>query len=75
MIKIIPHFSSVIILLLLLPLLSFPQTKFHVTGQVRDDSGKPIAGATISVKGASVATTTGEDGTFSFDVPSGKSIL
>lgn len=47
----------------------FAQTK-TVIGKVTDSKdGSPIAGATISVKGLSVGTVSGEDGTFSLSVP------
>src|SRR5438105_4808567 len=66
---------NIFFFLLVLPLLSLAQTSFHVTGQVHEDSGKPIVGATVTIKGTKVATTTGEDGSFSIDAPSGKSTL
>src|SRR5690349_15495027 len=66
---------STILLLLLVPLLSLSQTSFRVTGKVHDDAGKPVSGATIAVKGTNIATTSGEDGGFTIDAPSGKSVL
>jgi TonB-linked SusC/RagA family outer membrane protein len=44
------------------------QTK-KVTGKVTDSSGDPIIGASVYVKGTSIGTTTGVDGTFSINVP------
>ncbi len=41
-----------------------------ITGRVADSKdGTPIAGATVTVKGTSTATTTGSDGNFSLSVP------
>src|SRR6478736_6200239 len=66
---------SIIFLLLLVPLLSLSQSTFRVTGQVHDDAGKPVLGATVTVKGTNITTATGEDGRFVIDAPSGKSVL
>jgi hypothetical protein len=41
-----------------------------VTGKVSDESGVPIEGASITVKGTNVGTTTNQDGVFSLEVPS-----
>ena len=46
-----------------------------VTGTVTDDSGEPLIGATILVKGTSVGTVTEYDGTYSIEVPSGNNTL
>src|SRR5882724_7543188 len=46
-----------------------------LSGKVVNEKGEPIPGATITVKGSSVATSTGEDGTFKLNVPSSASIL
>jgi TonB-linked SusC/RagA family outer membrane protein len=40
-----------------------------ITGTVTDAAGKPIGGATVLVKGASIGTTTKADGTYSINVP------
>lgn len=40
-----------------------------ISGVVKDDTGFPLVGAVISVKGTSVGTVTGVDGTFSIEVP------
>ena len=45
------------------------QTK-KVTGKVTDENGGPIANASVLVKGTTVGTTTGADGSFSLDAPS-----
>jgi TonB-linked SusC/RagA family outer membrane protein len=41
-----------------------------ITGKVNDAAGKPLANATVQIKGTSTGTVTGEDGTFTLSVPS-----
>ena len=54
--------------------LTFAQSK--VTGVVKDATGEPIIGASVTVKGAQgVGTVTDIDGNFSITVPSGKKQL
>ena len=36
----------------------------EIKGKISDDTGKPLAGATVTVKGTSLSTTTGNDGSF-----------
>jgi TonB-linked SusC/RagA family outer membrane protein len=62
-------------LLFLISLSSFSQNNFKVTGKVTDETGKPVSGATVQVKGTTIATATIEDGTFSLMAPSATSIL
>ncbi len=52
---------------------SFAQKK--VQGKVTGPDGKPVFGATVSVKGTSVSTTTSEDGSYSITVPGNSSVL
>ena len=40
-----------------------------ISGIVKDDTGEPIIGANVIVKGATIGTTTGIDGDFSLEVP------
>lgn len=40
-----------------------------ITGTVKDEAGDPIEGASVTVKGSRVGTTTDADGTFSISVP------
>ena len=49
------------------------QSKVH--GIVKDENGNPLANASVIVKGATLGTTTNQDGTFSIDVPVKKSVL
>jgi TonB-linked SusC/RagA family outer membrane protein len=54
---------------------SYSQNNFKVTGKVTDETGKPVSGATVQVKGTTIATATGNDGSYSLMAPSGNSIL
>ena len=46
-----------------------PNKEIDVTGKVLDAKGVPIAGASIQVKGATIGTTTTNDGSFLLRVP------
>jgi TonB-linked SusC/RagA family outer membrane protein len=46
-----------------------------VTGKVVDETGFPLVGVTVSVKGSPIATVTKEDGTFTIEVPAKSSRL
>src|SRR5690606_23725841 len=46
-----------------------------VTGRVTDESGRPINGATVSVKNTQVATTTDADGRYQLTVPDEASVI
>ena len=67
--------SALLISLLQLTICSFSQNNFPVTGKVTDNAGKPIEGVTVQVKGTSITTITKADGSFSFNAPSGSSVL
>ena len=41
-----------------------------VTGQVLDENGEPVIGASVVVKGTTIGTVTDFDGNFTLDVPS-----
>jgi len=63
-------------LVLTMLLLAFASGKDRIiTGKINDMAGRPISGATISVKGTSVATSSNQSGEFAIDVPARKSIL
>ncbi len=49
--------------------------QFPVTGQVTDEAGQPLIGATILVKGSSIGTTTDFEGRFSIELTDGEEIL
>jgi TonB-linked SusC/RagA family outer membrane protein len=42
-----------------------------VSGTVLDSTGAPIAGASVTIKGTRVGTSTGADGSFSLSIPAG----
>ncbi|KAB5491400.1 TonB-dependent receptor [Flagellimonas hadalis] len=46
-----------------------------ITGTVTDESGVPLPGATVFVKGTSTGTTTDFDGNYSITIPSGSSTI
>ncbi len=54
---------------------SFSQNTFKVSGKVTDDAGRAVSGASVLVKGTTIGTTTGTDGGFELNAPSGKSVL
>ena len=47
----------------------------QLNGVVTDESNKPLASATVTVKGSATSTSTNADGKFSFLVPSGNIVL
>jgi hypothetical protein len=49
--------------------------KVEVIGVVKDETGKPLQGASISVKGNSKGTATNERGEFNISVPNESSVL
>lgn len=65
----------IVLLFMLTAHYSFSQNNFRVTGKVSDQTGKPVLGATVKVKGTDLATATDPDGSFSLMAPSGTSIL
>jgi TonB-linked SusC/RagA family outer membrane protein len=66
---------SILIFLLFISLVSFSQNNFKVTGKVTDETGKPVEGATVQVKGTTIGTATVADGSYSLMAPSGASTL
>jgi len=67
--------AYIILLFSLTAQLSFSQNNFKVTGKITDDTGKPVDGATVQVKGTIPATASNADGTFEVSAPSGNSTL
>lgn len=57
----------------LLVMISFAQRS--ITGRVTDEKGNAVPSASVQVKGASVGTTTRNDGTFSLQVPAGSNAI
>ncbi|HEV8272241.1 MAG TPA: SusC/RagA family TonB-linked outer membrane protein, partial [Chitinophagaceae bacterium] len=64
-----------LILCLSITTIAFSQNTFKVTGKVTDETGKPVEGATVQVKGTTIATSTIADGTYSLMAPSGTGTL
>jgi len=53
---------------LLLAIQTFAQQKV-ITGKVTDNTGAPVAGVTVTVKGTNLATQSGADGNYRLSVP------
>ena len=51
-----------------------PQRSFRVSGRVEDESGTPLPGVTVLVKGTTVGVTTDTEGHFNFMVPEADSL-
>jgi len=54
--------------------LAFAQQSQKVRGKVLDADNKPVAGATVNIKGSANGTKTDADGSFTLDVPKGKTL-
>ncbi len=67
--------TCILVGLLTISTSSFSQNNFKVTGKVFDESGKPVQGANVSVKGMQITTATKADGSFEIIAPSGASVL
>ncbi|MFY7670253.1 TonB-dependent receptor [Tenacibaculum sp. MEBiC06402] len=66
----------VIIALLLIPLFSFSQDKYTISGTLKDNAnGETLFGATVFLKGTSLGTTTNEYGFYSLTAPEGNYTL
>ena len=50
------------------------QRSFRVSGRVEDESGTPLPGVTVLVKGTTVGVTTDTEGHFNFMVPEADSL-
>ena len=57
-----------LLITLLLALQTFAQQR-TITGKVTDNTGAPVSGATVTVKGTNIATSTGSDGSYRINVP------
>jgi TonB-dependent starch-binding outer membrane protein SusC len=57
------------------PVLSLNEKDIVVTGVVKDKSGEPIPGATVKIKGTTVAASTNNKGQFTIHVPSADAVL
>ena len=54
---------------------SVTQQTIKVTGQIVDQSGEPLIGATVRVKGAQTGAVTDFDGNFSIDAPANATLI
>ena len=52
-----------------------PPMLIAITGKVTDDKGKPLAGASILVKGSGKGTKTDANGSFSIDAPPNSTLI
>ena len=50
---------TILLLFFSISLVSFSQNNFRVSGKVNDETGKPVSGATVTVKGTTIATSNG----------------
>ena len=66
--KWVGKFLSMVLLMVLLSGMAFAQQK-TVKGKVTDETGAPVPGATVIVKGTTTGIVTDMDGNFSFGVP------
>ena len=71
--KILPLKGLLLALMLVATLPALAQKK--VEGKVTGPDGKPVFGATVSVKGTNIATTTSTDGLYSITLPANSSVL
>ena len=46
-----------------------------ISGNVTDANGEPLIGATVMVKGSTIATVTDMDGNFQLEVPNGATLV
>ena len=56
-------------------LFALPGTQQNITGRVIDNSGDPIPGVTVVIKGTTQGTITDQDGQFTLPAASGDDIL
>ena len=70
--KLISKFLVASLMLLFTNVLSAQKT---VTGKISDPNNQPVAGATVTVTGTSIATQTDVSGNFSIGVPQGRNSL
>lgn len=72
--KWVGKFLSMVLLMVLLTGMAFAQQK-TVTGKVADETGVPVPGATVIVKGTTIGAVTDMDGKFSISVPAASKTL
>ena len=55
--------------------LNIKQSNITVKGIVKDENGEPLGGVSVVVKGTTIETITGQDGTYTINVPGSGSTL
>ena len=66
-------FAQLVAFTLLLSVSAYAQT--DVTGQVKDETGAPLSGAVVTVKGGRKGVTTNDNGSFVINVPAGATLV
>ena len=67
--------GSILLVLMLAALSSLAQTQKRVEGKVTGPDSKPVYGATVSVKGTNIATSTTTEGTYAIQMPANTNVL
>lgn len=52
-----------------------PAQHYHIEGQVVDDNGRPLPGATVAVKGTRIGVMSGPSGTFDLSMPDARAVV
>lgn len=65
-------FSSIVVAVILMcsPILTFAQNTIKVSGAVTDDTGQPVIGASVMIKGHTTGVPSDLDGNYLIEVPS-----
>lgn len=66
---------GICLFLLHMSFFTFAQNNIKITGKVSDETGKPLQGATVQVKGSTNGMATRADGTFEVLAPSANAVL
>lgn len=72
--RILQRKQSIILLLFLLPQLLMAQSRL-ISGQVSDEKGMPLPGATVQIKGTATGTITDADGKYSLQASTGNVLI
>ena len=67
--------GTLLLLAFCITTIAYSQNNFKVTGKIIDETGKPVPGVSVMVKGATTGTTTKEDGSFEINAPSANATL
>lgn len=73
-----PVFTAFLFILLMLlqaAVMAYPVSGPEVKGKVTDEKGVPLSGVSVNVKGSSVGTSTGPDGSFTIQLPASEAVL